>query len=375
MDGLARVHRHESPGAASETVVVERAFDARGYLRAESLPYSSGAPLLRTFSYDALGRPTLALDADGATHRVHGYAPWRVIEETYLGSPTPGNRAERTERSHDGLGRQVRVAQFEDAGRGHDALRRHRAVRRGRSAVRGRATRSRTTSRCARRSRWGRYCATQDHVTEIWWDTLGRRVRIDDPDSGMWTFRYDDAGRLTQRTQNAGTSDARTQITSYDALGRPSARSFTPAGNGVANASFAYENEPTSPAFAQLVAVSSTGPSTTSYLYGYDEAGRRDAVIQRTAGREFGSAWEFDELGRVRRRLFPDGEAFDYGYDGLRLREIRADASNAAFTGRGPRERRLRRARPRGGDRDRRSARTALRSRRSRTFTTARTRA
>ena len=49
LDGLARVYREESPGTEAQTVIVDRAFDARGLLRSESLPYSSGTPLLRTF--------------------------------------------------------------------------------------------------------------------------------------------------------------------------------------------------------------------------------------------------------------------------------------------------------------------------------------
>lgn len=333
LDGLGRIHRHESPGREAETILVERTFDERGSLRAESLPHSDRNPLLRTFEYDGLGRPTLELDADGATLRVRSYAPWTVIDETYLGGATPGHRAQRTERSADGLGRPVRVAQFEDAVAAttpyvvtarYDAADRlyelHDAI-------------ANDASLCATLE-MGPHCATQDHVTEFAWDTLGRRVRIDDPDSGVWTFRHDDAGRLKQRTQNAGTVEARTQSLTYDALGRPSSRTFTPSGSGVANASFYYENDAASPGFAQLVEVRSAGPTATSYAYGYDASGRRDSVIQRSAGLEFGSAWEYDELGRVKRRLFPDGEAFDYAYDGLRLREIRADGSNPAFQGR-----------------------------------------
>jgi RHS repeat-associated protein len=332
LDGLGRVHRHESPGRGGETIVVERAFDARGHLRTESLPYSEGSPLLRTFAYDGLGRPTLELDADGETLRARSYAPWTAIDETYLGGATPGHRAQRTERSADGLGRPVRVAQFEDAVAAatpyvvtarYDAADRLYELR---DAI------ANDVSLCAALE-MGPHCATQDHVTELAWDTLGRRVRIDDPDSGVWSFRYDDAGRLKQRAQNAGTFEARTQSFSYDALGRPSARTFAPAGSGVANASFHYENDAASPGFARLVEVRSAGPTATSYVYGYDASGRRDSVIQRSAGLEFGTAWEYDELDRVKRRLFPDGEAFDYAYDGLRLREIRADGSNSAFQG------------------------------------------
>ncbi len=332
VDGLGRAFRHESPGAATETVVVERGFDERGLVATESLPYSSGEPLARAFSYDALGRPRRALDADGETLRVLSYAPWTTIEEAYLGGESPSYRAQRSERSVDGRGRLVHVTQFEDAiaasrplvvSARYDAADRPYEVR---DAI------ANDPSLCSALATPGP-CATQDHVTEIQWDSLGRRVRVADPDSGVWTFRYDDAGRELERTHNGGTNQARTRLTSYDALGRPSARSFAPSGLGTANATLVYENDAASPAFGQLVEVQSAGTWATSYRYGYDAAGRRDSVVQRTAGLEFGAAWQFDELGRVTRKLFPDGEAFDYAWDGARLREIRADPANTAFTG------------------------------------------
>ncbi len=136
---------------------------------------------------------------------------------------------------------------------------------------------------------------------------------------------------MKERTQHPGTGSARTQLYTYDALERPTAKSFTPTGNGVANATFVYENNNANADFAQLIQVNATGGTT--YLYGYDAAGRRDAVIQRTAGKEFGQVFVYDELDRVKERLFPDGETFDYSYDGLRLTTILADAANPAFKG------------------------------------------
>ena len=330
MDGLSRVYRSESPGKELQTAIVDRTFDSRGRLRTESLPYFTGGGQLRTFSYDALGRPTGGLDPDGVTQRVQSYAPWTVIDETYFGVVSPGNRKERTERSSDGLGRLVRVAQFEDAVGAatpylvtakYDAADRLYEVR---DPI------GNDPSLCTSLA-MGYACATQDHVTEIQWDTFGRRVKIDDPDSGVWIYRYDDAGLLKERTQNPGTGSARTQLYTYDELERPIAKAFTPSGNGVADASFVYDNASSSPEFGQLIEVNSSGG--TSYLYGYDAAGRRDAILQRTAELEFGSAFAYDELDRVVHRVFPDGDAFDYGYDGTRLVEIRADPANAAFTG------------------------------------------
>ena len=332
VDGLSRVYRDESPGKQAQTVVIDRTYDDRGRLRTESLPHFTGSGPLRTFAYDALGRQASVLDPDAITQRVTTYSPWIQSEETYFGAATPGNRKERTERTSDGLGRLVRVARYADAVAATTP-----SVVTAKYDPTGRLYEVRDpiandASLCTSLG-MGERCATQDHVTEVSWDSLGRRVRIDDPDSGVWTWRYNDAGLVEERTQNGGTSAARSQRFAYDALGRLSAKTFTPTGSGVSNATFVYENDSAVPDFGQLIQVVAGDASGTTYLYGYDPAGRRDAVIQRTAGLEFGSAWEYDELDRVKRRIFPDGDTFDYGYDGLRLLNIRSAAENSAFSG------------------------------------------
>ncbi len=332
LDGLSRVYREESAGKQTESVSIDRTYDDRGRLRTESLPHSGGAVSSRVFSWDALGRPKLVLDPDATTRHAWSYAPWTTIEETYFGPPSAGDRVERTERMSDGLGRWVRVASHPDAvtlsdphvvSAKYDAADRLYEVR---DPI------ANDPSLCASLE-MGPACAAQDHVTEIFWDTLGRRVRIDDPDSGIWRFDHDDAGRLVARVQNAGTSEARSERRSYDPLGRLRAKSFSPAGMGVANASFVYGTDASLSSFGQLIGVMAAEPSSTSYLYGYDEAGRRSSVVQRTDGLEFESSWEYDALDRVKRRVFPDGDAFEFAYDGVRLREIRADPANPAFTG------------------------------------------
>lgn len=332
MDGLSRIYKSESPAKQAQTAIVDRTFDDRGRLRTESLPYFTGGGQLRTFSYDALGRPATELDPDLVTQRVQTYTPWTVIDETYFGPVAAGNRKQRSERSADGLGRLIRVAQYADAVAAttpylvtakYDPTDRLYEVS---DPIANNGTLCTSLN-------MGAQCATQDHVTEIQWDTFGRRVKIDDPDSGVWTYRYDDAGLVKERTQSGGTSSARSQFFTYDHLERLSAKTFTPTGNGTTDASFVYENNDASPDYGQLLQVVPGGTSGTTYVYGYDAAGRRDAVIQRTAGKEFGSAWTYDELDRVTSRLFPDGESFDYGYDGLRLVNILADSANPAFQG------------------------------------------
>ncbi|MDR0782113.1 MAG: RHS repeat protein, partial [Pseudomonadales bacterium] len=52
------------------------------------------------------------------------------------------------------------------------------------------------------------------------YDALGRRLSLNDPDQGIWTYQYNAFGDLTQQ-QDA--TNAKTTF-SYDTLGRPTQR-------------------------------------------------------------------------------------------------------------------------------------------------------
>jgi len=327
VDGLSRVYQSSEPAKEGQTAIVDRTFDSRGRLRTQTLPSFTGNGPITTFFYDPLGRPATALEPDG-THRVHTYEPWVVLDETYFGAPPAGTRQERTQRRTDGLGRLVEVVQYADA---LDAASPRALTARYDAADRLYEVHDPIANDPGLCGGMGAACLGQQHVTEIQWDTFGRRVRIEDPDSGIWVYRYDDAGLIKERRHNPESGSGRTQLFSYDQLERLSAKSFSPIGSGVASATFVYENASGSPEFGQLIEVNS--PGGTTYLYGYDSAGRLVEQTQRTANWEFVTSWELDELDRVTRRHFPDDDAFDYTYDGTRLVGIHAAPGNTAFTG------------------------------------------
>jgi hypothetical protein len=191
LDGLGRSYREESPGKSTETVVVQRSFDARGRLATETIPHFVGtpSPLQRVLAYDPLGRPDEVLDYDGSTRRVFSYLPWETVEEVYFGAISAGNRRSREETSQDGLGRLREVRDYRDAinlgtrytlRAAYDAADRLREVR-DPIAV--------SSSLCSEYP-GGAPCSGQDHVTEIVFDTLGRKTSLADPDAGTWTYEY-----------------------------------------------------------------------------------------------------------------------------------------------------------------------------------------
>ena len=137
------------------------------------------------------------------------------------------------------------------------------------------------------------------------WDTLGRKVRIDDPDSGQWSFEYYDDGLLKARKDAAG----RTQSYTFDSLRRIKTRGFSPEGGGSHGATFVYGADPLVEAttYGRLIETNSAG---TSYDFSYDAAGRLNGSTQISAGHVFYNEFVLDQLGRVTSRTFPDEETF-----------------------------------------------------------------
>ena len=317
-DGLGRAFRSTSPGKTSERIRVERSFDARGRLASETVPHFEGNanPRRRELGYDALDRVVHLLGDDGTTTTTWNHDGWTEIEQVYSGEPSPANRLDRSERTRDGRGRLVEVARYEDAqtpaGRTalaaeYDALDRLTRVH---DAI-GSGSRSCDPANAA--------CPGQSHATRVDYDTLGYRARVQDSDRGSWRFEHDDAGLLTRRIDGA----LREQRFEYDTLRRVVWRRFVPWGAGSSDARLDYGDEPGRDDYGRLVRVTPARNRGTFYEFAYDAAGRVIYQQQRTFNRRFERSYGYDELGRPTTQTFPDGEVYDYVYDGVRLEQIR----------------------------------------------------
>ena len=317
-DGLGRTVRRDSPGKTSsaEVVRVVLTYDARGRLASETIPHFADtptAPLVRSFTYGPLGRTREILDFDAQTRKLFSYSPWQVAEETYFGAATDVNRRERVERTVDGLGRVVKVSNFEDAAdlarpfvvtAEYDEMDRLLHLDDSIANDPGLCT----------EFEMGSACAIQRHVTDFFYDSLGRRVRIRDPDTGAWRFQFDAAGLLEVRTDARGQK----KLFSYDGLQRLRSAGFSQADPTFSpDASFSYQDDPAAPGFGRLASIDSPGLGTT-YRYEYDAAGRVTALTQVGLTRSFRNEFSWDPVGRLATRVFPDGETYSYRYDGLR---------------------------------------------------------
>jgi YD repeat-containing protein len=243
---------------------------------------------------------------------VFSYLPWETVEEIYFGAISAGNRRSREETSQDGLGRLREVRDYKDAinlgtrytlRAAYDAADRLREVRDPIA----------TNSGLCSEYPGGAPCSGQDHVTEIVFDTLGRKTSLADPDAGTWTYEYFDSGKLKKQTNGAnGILEL-----SYDGLERLVAQNVTPDGNGSADASFGYGTS-AGPDYGLLTSVD----SATDYHYWHDAAGRVVYDQQVTAGLTFNQSYTFDALDRLATRRFPEASDYVWTYDGTRLVRI-----------------------------------------------------
>ncbi len=320
LDGLGRTYREEQPGDSSKTVVISRTFDDRGRIATETIPHFSTnlSPLARVASYDALGRIASVLSEDGTTIRTWSYAPWAVVEEVFFGPITPSNRRSYTLRIRDGRRRLNTVYNYENAvslgtplvvDAFYDELDR---------LVEVRDPIANNPSWCAGLAP---NCSVQDHKTFITYDLLGRRTELLDPDSGSWTYTYDDAGLLLTERDGAG----RGSDYEYDELQRVSKRLMVPLGSGSEDAGFSYGANPFISSYGRLETVSALSSGITTYQFLYDTAGRLSQEMQTTPGYagSLTSSFTYDHLDRIDQRTFPDGATWDHNYDSLWLIEVR----------------------------------------------------
>jgi RHS repeat-associated protein len=306
-DGLGRVIRSEADGLgvgdAPATIVVETAFDVMGRAYSASRAYLAGgeSPAKSVIHYDERGRSRFLVLPNGGIGEVQ-------YQGLQISAISPEGR--RRDRVVDGSGTLVEITEHS-----------------GGSATTTRYIRD-TLGRLVRIcDPLASACSVETgdprHSVEITYDSLSRRVRLADPDTGTWTYRYDGAGRITTQTDARGVSIGYT----YDAAhGRRAGEDL----DGDANPDITYlygdQQSPVPPnAKGRLVEVASP---EGSFFYSYDSRGR---VSERSA--DFGSgsgpystSFEYDWFGRVTQTTYPDGEVVSQVYDGMGVDQISSPA-------------------------------------------------
>ena len=158
--------------------------------------------------------------------------------------------------------------------------------------------------------------------TQIFYDMLGRKVGMSDPDMGVWSYAYDALGNLTRQ------ADARGQRVCfyYDAMSRVVGKIYwstdscpVPGPYTPYNVVFQYDN-----ALNDADAVNSWGklrqayvgssPTTNGHEYKYDERGRTIWEKVWVDGVGYATSYTYDSMDRPKTMTYPDGEVVTYAY-------------------------------------------------------------
>jgi len=179
----------------------------------------------------------------------------------------------------------------------------------------------------------------QSNETDIVYDSLGRKIQMNDPDMGIWTYEYDLAGNLLKQT------DAKGQAIDfvYDKINRVQTKTISSPAQGssssmavkVTDGNITYIYEPN-----KALVLSGAGSSKT-VTYVYDDLnkengiGRLSRVIDSSGSTDFyydifgrdikstkviGSSSYivergYDLLDRLASLKYPDGEVVTYEYN------------------------------------------------------------
>ncbi len=300
-DGLGRTIQTRSPAQDPTKQVVTGTveFNARGLVSRQWTPYlaasatdyvpSSSVPGLSppaAYVYDPLGRVTDVTDPDGSITTT-AYDDARVTVTDAKGH--------KTRRTADAYGRVVQVEEFNGA-----------------EVYTTKYTYGRFSYPNGLLDELTQVTDAAGNVTVLDYDTLGRKIRMSDPDMGKWTYAYDALNNLLEQVDNRG---VKTTFT-YDMLNRLTRKDYAgPPGSGIplpAPVIYTYDDPATPYSKGKLSSIQD-GSGTSSFTY--DRLGRLVTEEKTIDGTTYTITRSYDLLGRLTSLAYPGGEIATYTYN------------------------------------------------------------
>ncbi|MFA6217601.1 MAG: RHS repeat-associated core domain-containing protein [Candidatus Omnitrophota bacterium] len=144
------------------------------------------------------------------------------------------------------------------------------------------------------------------NFNQIWYDSAGRKLKMNDPDMGIWSYEYDALGNLVKQV------DAKGQELDfeYDELNRLIAkRSLL---NVDPLAQYIYDDAVKENCIGRLSKIIDQSGSTEFF---YDKLGREIRSIKTVDGVSHTVERTYDTLDRLVSLKYPDAETVNYSYD------------------------------------------------------------
>lgn len=279
-DGMGRTWHSETLGAGDDASAEHHdvTFNPRGKVWKSSLPYRKDATVKywTTTTYDAKDRITNVTAPDGSVSK-NSYQTWDVTNT-------------------DALGRQA-IDKVDSQGR----IIVH-SEKLGTNWVK-------TTYLYDDANFLMKVTDALGNVTLVESDTLGRKVRMKDPDTGIWLYQYDAVGRAIITTDSLG---QRTEHV-YDELGRKIKTTLLAGSTSPTSYDWKYD-EPRTGMFNKGQLTSATD-SLGKAEFNYDQAGRITNRSRTLDGRMYRLSFAYDAGGRVLSTTYPDDETVSYQYN------------------------------------------------------------
>lgn len=279
-DGFAQVVQIRSEADNNEFVVKNVYYDGLGRVFKEDNPYfgtpwfqlpANGTPFTN-YSYDGLGRVFLVQNPDGTNKSI-------TFNKTAI---TDFDENGHKHAYHlDGFGQIVKVQEFNN-----DPL------------LNLQLDPYNTTYEYDDQGNLVKITDTEGHEFKFAYDSLGRKVQLDDPDLGRWTYAYDVIGNLVRQTDNRGKSID----LSYDTLNRITKKNAT---TGIITFAYDAQFEGT------LSNISSVNGTVKRYTYDDRMRITQEEVLMRSVWRTTG--FTYDSMNRILEQTLPS-EVLEYYY-------------------------------------------------------------
>jgi YD repeat-containing protein len=288
VDGLGREIQTITYGEGGKSIVFKKFYDALGRNDLNEGPFfatGTDYPLVPSAAYpwqqttfDLRGRPEAIESADGEYGSVVAFFDYNGLATTVT-DPDGGSKTEKK----DYLGRVTRVIEHGDQS---DYMTDY-------------------TYNAA-----GDLLTVKDHSenkTTINYDTLGRKINMNDPDMGYWEYTYDANGNLLTQLD-----EKLQKVTfTYDELNRVTAKAYSTSDSTV---TYTYDNLTIPNGRGRLYSVANAH-STATYQ-AYDKMGNVTAVSKTISGDAaiYNTQYEYDLTGKVTKTIYPDGYAVSNTY-------------------------------------------------------------
>lgn len=283
MDGFGQLIQttSESCGNSSTTITTDVFYDVMGRLQKQTNPFFSssgftgylkptGSELGFSYGYDTMGRPFLITNPDST--QVHRTFDHWTVKETDENGHVKSYLFDAYQR----------LAQVTEINSGHSYVTQY-----SRDPL-GELT---------------QITDNQGKITTLQYDSLGRKIKMIDPDLGIWNYGYDPVGNLTSQTDARNIS---TQI-SYDKLNRKLTVSSL-------NSSVLYKYD--TPTMGTLSsAQNNDSGEVVSSAWSYDQRLRKIAETLQVDSYTWPTSWKYDSMDRVATQTYPSGEVVTFNYD------------------------------------------------------------